>query len=139
MMGFLMRMFGKRVVHQAVAKQRNGGLLDIKFGFSLLRNRRVPMRYKLLALGLGAALTAGLVALELPVESILAALVIGLPFDAALDGLETMVGPVLFGVLLLPHLAPRGLVEQIRLERSGPVVDVESQETKPEQQMRYAR
>jgi hypothetical protein len=88
----------------------------------------MPLRFKLLALGIGAALMAALISMELPMETILAALVVGLPFDAALDGLESVVGPFVIACLLLPHLAPAELVQQIRAERAGigagPVIDV---------------
>lgn len=139
MINILAKMVGKRIVHRVVAGQKVGGLLDMKFGFALLRDGRVPIQYKLIALGIGGALTAALLAMELPVEAILAALVVGLPFDLALDGLETMVGPVLIGILLLPHLAPKAVTDRIRTEREGRVIDVEGRDPKPTSGMHFAR
>ncbi|HLV80426.1 MAG TPA: hypothetical protein VKT32_09090 [Chthonomonadaceae bacterium] len=131
MLNLLLRLFGKRVVHRAVASHtRVGGLLDVRFGFALFRDRRVPLGLKLLAILLGGALTALLVSLEIPLEGLLTLL---LPFltlpDVVVDGLETVVGPFVLGALLLPFLAPRPLVDRIRAERAGlaggPVIEME--------------
>lgn len=121
MLNLLLRLFGKRVAHRALASHtRVGGLLDIRFGFALLRDRRVPLGVKLLALILGGALTALLVSMEIPLEGLLTLL---LPFlalpDFIVDGMETVLGPFVLCALLLPFLAPRPLVDQIRAERSG--------------------
>ena len=107
--------------------------LDLKLGYALLRDRRVPFRAKAasLALGLGALLLVGV--LELPVEAIMAALVpfVGLGGDVLLDGVEIIVGPLLAACLVLPYLAPSNVVAQIRRERAGikgsvegPIIDV---------------
>ena len=107
--------------------------LDLKLGYALLRDRRVPFRSKAasLALGLGALVLVGI--LELPVEAILAALVplIGLGGDLLLDGVEIIVGPLLAACLVLPYLAPSAVVAQIRRERAGikdsaegPIIDI---------------
>ncbi|HZT41266.1 MAG TPA: hypothetical protein VFA07_03710 [Chthonomonadaceae bacterium] len=121
MLNLLMHLFGKRVVHRAVASHaRGGGLLDVRFGFALFRDRRIPLGGKLLALILGGLLTALLVSLEIPLEGLLTLL---LPFlavpDFVVDGMETVLGPFVLGALLLPFLAPRPLVDQIRDERAG--------------------
>lgn len=126
-----LRLFGKRVAHKAIERQqRSGGLLDIRFGLSLLRDRRVPLSSKFLAVGLACALVAGLVALELPLESALTVLVPPLFFaDMAVDGLESVVGPLVFCALFLPWVAPKPLVALLRNEKyglaEGPVVAVE--------------
>jgi hypothetical protein len=117
MMGFILRLLGGRIAHKTVAKHIEGSAFDPKLGLALLRDRRVPLGSKLAALTIGAILVAGLVALELPFEAVLAALVIGIVPEGIFDGLEVLVGPVLFGCLALPHIAPRELVQQIRLER----------------------
>jgi hypothetical protein len=128
MLGFLGRLFGRRVAHKAISKIGGERMFDVKFGFALLRHGRVPLRFKLLALGIGAAVMAALIALELPTEAVFAALIIGLPFEAAFDGLEGVIGPFVIASLLLPHLAPADLVNRIRAERAGlgasPVIDV---------------
>jgi hypothetical protein len=92
--------------------------MNMTLGYALLRDRRVPIRTKLIALGIGAAGVGAIELLQLPVEGFVAALLplIGAPGDLALDGAEAVIGPVLIATLLLPHLAPADLVHQIRAE-----------------------
>jgi len=87
-------------------------------GYALLRDRRVPIRTKLIALGIGAAGVGAFEVLQLPVEAVVAALLplIGAAGDLTLDGAEAIIGPVLIAILLLPHLAPADLVRQVRAE-----------------------
>ena len=92
--------------------------MNMTLGYALLRDRRVPIRTKLIALGIGAAGVGAIELLQLPVEGVVAALLplIGAAGDLALDGAEAVIGPVLIATLLLPHLAPADLVQQIRAE-----------------------
>jgi hypothetical protein len=92
--------------------------MNMTLGYALLRHRRVPIRTKLIALGIGAAGVGAFELLQLPVEGVVAALLplIGAAGDLALDGAEAVIGPVLIATLLLPHLAPADLVQQIRAE-----------------------
>jgi hypothetical protein len=92
--------------------------MNMTLGYTLLRDRRVPIRTKLIALGIGAAGVGAIELLQLPVEGVVAALLplIGAAGDLALDGAEAVIGPVLIATLLLPHLAPADLVQQIRAE-----------------------
>jgi hypothetical protein len=92
--------------------------MNMTLGYALLRDRRVPIRAKLIALGIGAAGVGAIELLQLPVEGVVAALLplIGAAGDLALDGAEAVIGPVLIATLLLPHLAPPDLVQQIRAE-----------------------
>lgn len=92
--------------------------MNFVLGYRLLRDRRVSIRAKLIALGVGAAVISGVELLQLPVEGVLAAFLpfIGAAGDLALDGAEAVVGPVLIASVLLPHLAPADLVAQIRAE-----------------------
>ena len=87
-------------------------------GFALLRDQRVPIRAKLIALGVGAAVITVMELVQIPFESIVAALLPfgGGPADLALDGAEAVVGPILVACLLLPRLTPPDLVRQIRAE-----------------------
>jgi hypothetical protein len=92
--------------------------MNMTLGYALLRDRRVPIRTKLIALGIGAAGVGAIELLQLPVEGVVAALLplIGAAGDLALDGAEAVIGPVLIATLLLPHLAPADLVQQIRAD-----------------------
>ena len=118
----VLRLLGERVAHKTLAKNSHkGGFLDIKLGFSMLKDRRVSFGPKLMALGLGAGLIALLIALEFPLESLLAIVVpgLGLVLDFVTDGLEALLGTVGVAALLLPHLAPKLLTQQFRNERAG--------------------
>ena len=109
-------------------------LFEFKLGFALLKDSRIPIRYKALAILLGLLITGVLELLELPFEAILAGLLpmIGIPGDIVLDGLEAVGGPIIFGCLILPFLAPRYLVDKIRSERdpggndqpNSPIIDI---------------
>jgi hypothetical protein len=46
-------------------------LLNMQLGYALLRDRRVPIRTKLIALGIGAAAIGAIELLQLPVEGVL--------------------------------------------------------------------
>jgi hypothetical protein len=95
--------------------------MDIRLGYALLRDRRVPARAKLIALGIGAAVVCVIELLQIPFESLFAILLpfVGIAGDLALDGAEAVIGPVLIATILLPYLAPSTLVQQIRAERAG--------------------
>ena len=106
-------------------------LLDVRFGFALMRDRRVAVRLKLLAILIGLAVTALVEFLEIPIEGVLSALLplLGFVGDIVVDGAEAVAGPLILAGLLLPFLAPRDVVEQIRAERSGnvpktPIIDI---------------
>jgi hypothetical protein len=80
--------------------------MDIRLGYKLLRDNRVPIRAKLTALGIGAACIAVLEVLELPLEAVLAAILplVGITGDIALGGAEAVIGPVLIATMLLPYM-----------------------------------
>jgi len=106
-------------------------LMDVKLGFALMLDRRVPLRSKLVAILLGLAATGLVEFLEIPVESIIAALVpiLGIAGDVVIDGAELIAGPLLLANALLPFIAPRTIVERIRAERAtgapkSPIVDI---------------
>jgi hypothetical protein len=83
---------------------------DIRLGWTLLRDKRVPIVKKLLALGLGGLLMLVVVGLEIPLE--LLAAVFALPI-AIFDGLEALILPVAFGCALLPRLTPAPILKDI--------------------------
>ena len=95
--------------------------IDAKLGWALIRDRRVPLVKKMLALGLGTGATFALLAAEVPLNALLALLLpgIGLGLDAVMDSMEVVVGPILMASLLMPHLAPKAIVQQVRAERYG--------------------
>jgi hypothetical protein len=97
--------------------------MDIQLGYALLRDRRVPIRPKLLALAIGAAVVGFTELLQIPLESLFAVIlpIVGIAGDVVLDGVEAVFGPVLIATLLLPYLAPDPVVQQIRAERARPV------------------
>jgi hypothetical protein len=117
----VLRLLGERIAHKTITQNSHtGGFLDIKLGFSMLKDRRVPFRPKLLAIGLGAGLIALLIGLEFPLESLLALVPgVGLLLDATTDAMEALIGTVGVAAILLPHLAPKLLTQQIRNERAG--------------------
>jgi hypothetical protein len=100
-----------------------GKPVDVKLGIALLRDRRVPVGSKLLALAGGIGIIMLLEALEFPAEWFLSLLmpVIGFGISAAVDGLETIAGSFLLAAALLPFIAPREMVNRIRNERFGPI------------------
>jgi hypothetical protein len=69
--------------------------MNIRLGYRLLRDHRVPIRVKLMALGIGAACIGALELLQLPLEAVLAAILplIGITGDIAFDGAEAVIGP----------------------------------------------
>ena len=120
---WLFRVLGIKIAQKAFTVGRGGRapLIDIGFGFALLKDRRVPLASKLAALGLGGLIVAALLAMEAPVEALIALLlnIPGLGFDVMVDGLEMLAGPVLIGCALLPRLLPAALVTELRTERYG--------------------
>ena len=69
--------------------------MDVRLGYRLLKDHRVPLRAKLAALGIGAACIAALEVLELPLEAVLAAILplVGITGDIALGGAEAVFRP----------------------------------------------
>jgi hypothetical protein len=95
--------------------------MDFKLGYALLKDGRVPMRCKFMALAAGLVVGVVIEVFEIPVETVLAAVlpILGAATDLVVDGTEMLVLPVLFASILLPFLAPSALVSQIRTERAG--------------------
>ena len=117
----LLRMLSGQLLHRAV---NHGGLqkkFDWRLGLQLMRDGRIPAKYKVQAGLLGILALVALEVLELPVQAALWALLplIGFAADFAVDGLELLVVPFLIATVALPFLAPRALVDAIRNGRSG--------------------
>jgi len=103
------RAIGRHALQKAVRHSaRPGGFLKISLGFAMLRNPRVSLAPKLLALALGFVITCVLVAFELPVEMLAGIFLpaLGLAGDLLLDGLELAILPVLFASVILPRIVP---------------------------------
>src|SRR5690242_14658680 len=110
MFGWIVKLLGMRALKKAVTSAHGGRrppIIDFGLGFALLKDRRVPVASKLLALMLGVVALMALTALELPVELIVAALLNlpGVGMDLVVDGIEIVAGPLLFGSLFLIRLA----------------------------------
>lgn len=118
MLNTIWKTVGERALHKAVANGAHNNPLDVKFGVALLRDRRVPVKSKLLAFGVGVGLLALLMVFELPIEAIVTFLApLLMPLDFVLDGAELVALPLLFMALSLAYVAPRAIVDQIRAER----------------------
>jgi hypothetical protein len=93
--------------------------MNVPLGYALLRDRRVPLRPKLVALSMGFAAAGLIELLQIPLESVFALLlpVVGVAGDIAVDGAEAIIVPVLVATLLMPYLAPPSIVRQLRAER----------------------
>ena len=111
-------------VSKIVSQAKPGELyfnMNAPLGYALLRDRRVSIRPKLVALGVGLA-AAGLIEfLQIPLESVFALIlpVVGVTGDVAVDGAEAVIVPVLVATLLMPYLAPPNIVQQLRAERQA--------------------
>jgi len=95
--------------------------MNPRLGYALLRDRRISIRAKLIALAIGAAVVGLVELLQIPFESVAAFILpaIGIAGDVAVDGAEALIGPVVVATLVLPYLAPATLVQQIRAERKA--------------------
>jgi hypothetical protein len=108
----------------------NKPLVDMKLGFALMRDGRVPLRSKAIALLLGLGITGLVEFMEIPVEGVLAALVpfLGIAGDFVIDGAEAIAGPLLLANALLPFVAPQEIVQRVRSERASkaksPIIDL---------------
>ncbi len=108
-MNTILRMAAANFARQAARKHIAGNpRLDPKIGWSLMRDREIPVGSKILALGVGAGVTALLVALEVPLESIIDFVipVAGISLFGLFDGAEMIVCPLLIAGMTLPFIAP---------------------------------
>ena len=104
----------RKVLPKAAAREAHRrGWFDLKLGIALMRDSRVSLLTKLAALASGVTLTAILVAIEFPLESLIALVLpfLGLVFDFAFDGFEIIVLPLLAATLILRWLAPKSVVD----------------------------
>jgi hypothetical protein len=125
---FLMRALGHKAAHKIVQQHtRRGGIFDAKYGFTLFKDRSIPVTAKLAALGIGVAVTGLLVAIEAPIEVILG---IFLPFvgeaaDLLVDGLEVVLFPMLIACMILPRLVRQPVyIRQAATINRGEAIDM---------------
>jgi hypothetical protein len=80
--------------------------LNIRLGWQFMRDPNVPVIKKIAALGIGVTLTLVLMALEVPLEGILALIapLVGAAADIAIDGAEMVILPLLLALAILPML-----------------------------------
>ena len=106
----LVKIAGSQVAIQAVRRR-----IDIRLGFALLRDNRIPLVKKLLALLLGVIGMFLIQVLEIPIEVL--TVILGSPFGLE-DGIEAFIWPVVLASAILPYLTPMELVDQLRGERA---------------------
>ena len=94
--------------------------MDIRLGYALLRDHRVPAPPKMAALAIGDAIIGFIELLQIPIESVFALIlpVIGVAGDVVFDGAEAVIGTVFIATLLMPYLTPATIVQEIRAERA---------------------
>jgi hypothetical protein len=105
-----LKMAGAQAATLAVRRR-----VDITLGFALLRDKRLPLTKKALALVLGIAGMFVIQVLEIPLEVL--TLIFGSPFGIE-DGVEAIIWPVLLACAILPYLSPQTLLDQLRAERA---------------------
>ena len=121
MLRIILGLLGHKVVKDTVGKRVAGSRLDIKLGTALMRDGRLPWRYRFGALSIGALVAFLLDLVELPLGTIFAMIlpIIGVPLDLALLGLEDVAVVPIVTILMLPFIAPKWLVETVQRERLG--------------------
>lgn len=100
----------KHLPTQAAANYaRRRGWIDVPGGLALMRDPSVAFGLKTRALGLGVLLMLLVEALELPLEGITDVMTgfLATPLLMAVDGLEFLILPVLFGAAILARMANR--------------------------------
>ncbi len=87
---------------------RRKGWIDIPSGLAMMRDRNVPVAMKIQSLGIGFLLMVLLQALEFPLEALVEVMtgLLATPLMLAIDGLEFLILPVLFGAAILARKSP---------------------------------
>jgi hypothetical protein len=95
--------------------------MNIQLGYMLLRDPRVSVQSKIIAMAIGAAVVAFIELLQIPLESVFAFIlpIIGIAGDIVFDGAEAIIGTVFVATLLMPYLTPAHIVQQIRAEQAA--------------------
>ena len=95
--------------------------MNIQLGYLLLRDTRVSVQSKIIAMAIGAAVVGFIELLQIPLESVFALIlpIIGIAGDVVFDGAEAVIGTVFIATLLMPYLTPAHIVQQIRAEQAA--------------------
>lgn len=101
MSGPVLKVVGSQAATQLVRKH-----IDIRLGWALLRDRRVPIKTKAFALGAGVLLMIVLQVLEIPLEALTG--IFALPFGLE-DWMEGVVWPVVFACAILSRSSQNSL------------------------------
>jgi len=91
------------------------GFLNLGQGRRMFMDRSIPVRPKAAAIAIGSIVTAFLVAMEVPLETVTGLLLpfVGELLDIMVDGIEVLVLPMLIASAVLPHLVPKRPVQII--------------------------
>ncbi len=96
----LLSIIGRRATRHTTAK-----LLSPSKGLKMMRDPQVRASHKLLALGAGILITVGLLAIEFPLEAVVAAIPgLGIALDLFVDGSELLIAPFVIACTLLPRM-----------------------------------
>ena len=92
--------------------------MNILFYRKLLLDSSIPFRFKIIAYVIGLVVFGVLSLVELPVEAALAFCLplIGVVGDVAIEGSEFIAVPLIVAALVLPFIAPSGVVNLVRCD-----------------------
>ncbi len=108
---------GHLFAHSVTRQAERHGILEIGKGFQLFRSRQIAMTTKFGAFSVGALLTALLVMLEAPIETIVGVLLPpAIAVDMVVDGAEVIILPLLIAAAVLPHLVRKSERRLVRVD-----------------------
>ncbi len=122
-MNTIIKTLGTQAARQAAGKHiGQGATLDPKRGWAMMRDRGIAPGAKVSAIAIGLALTAALVALEVPLEAVVGFFLpaVGLVSDALFDGAEFILGPMLFASMALPFLVKKAQEVRVVVQPAPP-------------------
>jgi len=87
---------------------------DLRCGFALMLDRRIPNRDKLVTLALAVGITACALAFEIPVEAMIILFFAKSGFIGVMvfDGVEAVAGPAILSCLFLPFLGATTVISK---------------------------
>lgn len=120
---FLLRILGHRAAKHVVKHHvKKHGTLDVKYGFSLFKDPRVPVGLKAAAIGIAFVIFFVIQALELPLEALIGLLlpIVGVEFDFLFSGVEFVLLPGILACLILPQIVRTPKPAQARILDMAP-------------------